>query len=71
MIEDATKVLQGVGPEPQGCVAVLHDATHVSLTDPYCSLGSCLKGVLVPGGGAQRDVAARCPSLERCRSGQL
>lgn len=71
MIEDKAKVLQGIRPEQKGCVAILHDAMHVSLADPYCSLGSCLKSVLVPWGRGQRDVAARSPGLERCLLGQL
>eukprot|EP00961_Rhodomonas_salina_P070632 948191-Rhodomonas_salina.1 len=71
VVENATKVLQGIRPKTERCITVLHDAAHVRLTDTYGSLSTCLERVLVSGRGAQCDVVIRCPCLECRRSHKL
>eukprot|EP00961_Rhodomonas_salina_P291229 3931818-Rhodomonas_salina.1 len=64
-------MLQRIRPEQERYVAILHDATHVHFAYPYCSLSSCLEGVMIPGGRAQRDVTTGCPSFKRRGASQL
>eukprot|EP00961_Rhodomonas_salina_P204617 2761443-Rhodomonas_salina.1 len=65
VIEDEAEMPQGIGPETERCIAILHDASHVRLANPYSTLSTCLKGVLISGGRAQCDAAACSPCLER------